>query len=273
MIEPVEGLPGYLATPVFRWVQQGVTRRFDDGLYRGVESHHSLLRNLQLTLRLDPPLSLSQRQSAAQDLLARIEHDAELALDVVDYLLAHVRDAAPGHPQPWVAELDEMLRLGGSVWEVAMRPDQTGYELARRSVGPVREVIDALPPASRAHQHLVVAWNKLVSRNPDPSAAYREAVRAVEAAAKPIVTPNDTLATLGKIIGQMKAKPDKWETTLGSVPDVVALLESVWKGQLDRHGTDDDTVPFAVTPEEADAAVNTSLLLSRLFLGGHVRAK
>jgi len=47
-------------------------------------------------------------------------------------------------------------------------------------------------------------------------------------------------------------------------------MEAVWKGQLDRHGTDDETVPLSVSPEQADAAFSTCLNLVRLFVGGHV---
>jgi len=75
---------------------------------------------------------------------------------------------------------------------------------------------------------------------PDPSGAYREAVRAVEAVAKPVILPNNDRATLGQ-------------------------MESVWTGQLDRHGTDDETVPLNVSPAEADAAFSACLNLVRLL--------
>jgi hypothetical protein len=35
-------------------------------------------------------------------------------------------------------------------------------------------------------------------------------VKAVEAAAIPLVLPNDTLATLGKLLGEMRDHPAKW---------------------------------------------------------------
>jgi hypothetical protein len=82
--------------------------------------------------------------------------------------------------------------------------------------GPVREAIDSIRPDSeRAHHHLMTGWSKIASRFPDPSGAYREAVRGVEAAAKPVVTPNDDLATLGKMIRAIEGAPGKWTFVLG----------------------------------------------------------
>jgi hypothetical protein len=57
----------------------------------------------------------------------------------------------------------------------------------------------------------------------------------------------------------------------GTVADVQRSMEIVWKSQLDRHGTDDGSVPFSVSPAEADAAFSICLNLSRLFAGGHIQ--
>lgn len=115
---------------------------------------------------------------------------------------------------------------------------------------------------------MTTAWNRLEGRNPDPSGAYREAIRAIECVAKPVITPNDSLATLGKMIGAMRSNPKKWTFVLGTdagpVADMAAL---VWKSQLDRHGTDDESVPLNVSQEEADAAVHVSIALVRIFAG------
>jgi hypothetical protein len=117
----------------------------------------------------------------------------------------------------------------------------------------------------------VAAWNKIAGRQPDPSGAYREAVRAVEAAAKPVVLPDAARATLGTMIAAMRDKPEKWTTSLGSVDDVRNMMQLLWTNQSDRHGTDDEDAPMNVTPEEADGAVHLALTLTRFFAAGQVR--
>jgi hypothetical protein len=51
---------------------------------------------------------------------------------------------------------------------------------------------------------------------------------------------------------------------------VVALLELVWKSQLDRHGTADPDVPLSVTHAEAEAAVHLAATLVQWFVTGAV---
>jgi hypothetical protein len=228
------------------------------------------LSALQLAFRLDPPLSGRQARERFADLLGRMAEDDEFALDVLDWMLHHWQHFGDGHyAGQWANRLNETLRQGGSVWEVT--DSDGGFRLSRRAVGPVVDVLQhTATEATRAHDHLAAAWSKLTSRGPDPSGAYREGVRAVEAIAKPIILPDNHLATLGQMIAAMRDKPEKWQSTLGTVDGVRAQMEAVHKGQLDRHGTDDETVPLNVSSAEADAAFSTCLNLVRLFAGGHV---
>jgi hypothetical protein len=208
-----------------------------------------------------------------EDLCERVARDEEFGLNVIDYALQHLSliVGQVGYPDRRAKRLDAILRTGGSAWEVSCIEEGARYQLSRRAVGPIREAIEAVPASTRAHQHLVTAWNRLSGRNPDESAAYREAIRAVEAAAKPVVSPTNDKATLGTMIRAMRDKPEKWDAELMGVEDVLRLMEAVWRGQLDRHGTDDESVPFSVSPEEADAAFSICLNLVRLYAGGHVR--
>jgi hypothetical protein len=266
LLGPIEGLPPYLMGPVLEWVGS----RFYEPLHRTPRS--KLATAIQLVFRLDEPLDDGRHEGAIEDLLSRMRADEGLALDVVDYVLHNVRGVVEVYEEASevVHDLDMRLELGGSVWEVSAASNGA-YQLSRRAVGPVRDVIGNLVASDRAHSHLMNAWDKLAGRHPDPSAAYREAIRAVEAAAKPVIAPKDQLATLGKMIRALGDKPEKWTTTLGTVEDVKRQMESVWKGQLDRHGTDDGAVPVSVSAEESDAAFHVCLTLVRLFVGGHVR--
>jgi len=227
------------------------------------------LENVQTLLRLDPPLSWrGQPDHVLNDLFNRMSGDRELALDVLDLLVRFV--ATPEKR----GELETILLMGGSEWEIAdVGNNQKG--LARRTIGPVAETIEATrTDAERAHHYLSSAWASLRGRNPNPSAAYASAIKAVEAVAKPIVSPDNDRATLGTIIRDIRSKPSKWEVTLDhSTPEQVATLaDMIWRGQVDRHGSDDASRPLVVTQQEADAAVHLALPLVRLFGGGHFRA-
>jgi hypothetical protein len=123
-----------------------------------------------------------------------------------------------------------------------------------------------------AGRHLGAAWDKVYGRSPDASGAYREAVRAVEAVAKPVVTAADPAATLGKVIKAMTDKPAKWTADLGSVDVVADMMGQLWTSQLDRHGTDDETVPLSVSAAKAEAALHLAVTLVHLFQSGAVRS-
>jgi hypothetical protein len=230
----------------------------------------SRLDGLEIDLRLESPLRSGSAGGQFDELTDRMRQDDEFALDVIDWMLHHaVRFGSEVYFDRRTAALNALLQQGGSAWEVTKQDRE--YRLTRRAVGPVREVLEETAgAATRAHHHLSTAWSKLVGRDPDSSGAYRESVRAVEAVAKPIILPRDPKATMGQMIPAMRDKPEKWQTVIGTVDDLRDQMEAVWKGQLDRHGTDDETVPLSVSQEEADAAFSTCLNLVRQFAGGHI---
>lgn len=208
--EPQASLPDYLLQPVIDWMNELLW--IDDPTSLNRAPNARLLQTLQIALRMSTPLDWSDgAYSALRSLIDQTVRDREFALDVLDFLVQHIAS------EDYSDELNTKLTIGGSVWEVTKTGDD-GSRLARRTIGPVQETIDYIRPSSeRAHHHLSAAWQKLVGRSPDPSAAYREAIRAVEAVAKPVVTPNDPSATLGKIIAAIRDKPEKWEVALGGV--------------------------------------------------------
>ena len=262
---PHDGIPAWMYQSVEMWLE-GVM--FVRGVSRRTPST-PLLLEVEQSLHIS--LNWAQGEhSAFNSLLARIRSDDDAGLDLLDFLLAHrhlTEEAA--------ASLNAILTKAGSAWEVVHSPPPRKFELTRRTVGPAREAIDAvLSESQRAHAHLMAAWSKLMGRNPDPSSAYREAIRAVEAVAAPVVTPNDTLATLGKIIGTLRANPSGWTVDLAEArPEQVAdMAAMIWQSQFDRHGTHDESVPLNVSQEQADAAVHIAIALTRLFAGGHIAA-
>ncbi len=267
---PVEGLPPYLFGPVKDWILSALVEYDSYG-----ELHVHSLDRFQVKMALDPPLARLAPRDLLNDLSDRMEGDPEFTLDLADYIL-HEINRFWGDPFVLVQKVEEIkstLDAGRSVWEPReiREANDLSFELVRRDVGPVRETIASLSRQSRVHHHLVTALDKLTSRDPDPSGAYREAIRAVEAAAKPVILPGASLATLGTMIRAIEDKPEKWETTIGSIEGIQADMEAVWTSQLDRHGTDDESVPLSVSPEQADAAFAICLSLTRLFVNGHVR--
>jgi hypothetical protein len=258
---PEQGLPDYFLASICEWL----SARFAVQEPYGVTTiDGNLLRTVQVVLRMDPPLDWRNgTEGAFSSLLGHVYGDREFALDLLDLLVSFCDDTA-------AAALNAMLTMGGSEWEVTNigGPERS---LTKRTLGPVGDVIDQLRPVSeRAHAHLTISWSKLAGRNPDPSASYREAVKAIEAVAKPAVLPNDDLATLGKVIGELRANPSRWQFVLepdgaGGIADMCDL---VWKGQLDRHGTDNADAPLQVSQREADAAFHIALCLVRIFAGG-----
>ncbi len=263
---PHEGLPPWLFESALIWL--------DAFFYQDHYTGHSrpndqLLREAETALRLRRPFDWAGGgHTAITSARQRVQKDGAFALDFLDYMLSRLGPGGEEH----AAVLNDALTLGGSAWEV--RPvDATHFQLVRRAVGPLVEAIDDVRSMSeRAHAHLMQAWSKLMGRNPDPSTAYREAIRAVEAVAGPVVTPNDSLVTLGKIITALRDKPEKWTVDLveATPQQITEMAAMIWQSQFDRHGTHDESVPLNVSQEQADAAVHVAIALVRLFAGGHV---
>ncbi len=248
------GLPRYLVEPVVSWAVNLLRNS------AGYASEQALIA-LQINMRLEEPLAWHRGASSAlENLIHRISDGGqqEFALDVVDYLVrwANASEASL---------LAHILGGGGSEWEVAENGDH--YVLTKRAIGPVADIIKELPDADRARSHLQSAWHNLMGRDPHPSTAYRESIRAIEAVGKPLISPNNNKSTLGTIIGELRAHHDRWSFVLerSDVNTVITMADAVWKGQLDRHGTDNDDIPLNVSHEEADAAFHIALAITRIF--------
>jgi hypothetical protein len=99
----------------------------------------------------------------------------------------------------------------------------------------------------------------------------------VEEATIPVVLPNDTSATLGKVIGELRAAPARWDCPftrdpklpsgmrVTSIEAVIALLDLLWVNQTDRHAP---VVP--ITQAHAESAVQLALALVGIFRSGAI---
>lgn len=262
-----EGVPDWLTESLTAWIRPQLFHKVRNTLYDRFDDHwdHAFVRRLERMLEVK--LNHDDRDSGV---LQRCRTDEEFCLDVVDFLLAHRPDAKRRE------RLDEYLSEAGSAW-VVREHDET-YALEQRVDPTVADAVaTTISGSERAGELLGAAWHSAYGRNPNPSHAFRECIRAVEVAAKPIVLPNDPKATLGLMIKALRDKPAKWSvefnppTGVDAVETLASMMELLWKSQFDRHGTDDESVPLAVSQSEAEGAVHLAAMLVHWFSHGVVR--
>lgn len=157
-----------------------------------------------------------------------------------------------------------------------LRQDEDGdYQIQFRQSAEMLELIETeANQPGHAATHLRNALSKCFGLNPDPKGACREAVEAVEVAAKPFVTPTDSMPSLGKMCGAIRAKPEKWETDSEfdrSIKSVVSMMELVWNEGRFRHG--DEDAPMVVSQEAAEMTVQTAVLLVSWFRSERIRLR
>ena len=200
------------------------------------------------------------------DLWEQLQEDSDLLLDAVDYVVHY----CPVSPQV-AANLRVAFDEARSAYTIGV--DGNGhYGLQERQPAELTELMNrSLSGRDEAARQLGAAWSSAFGRAPDLKAACDAAVAAVEAAAKPVVIPNDDRATLGLIIKALEAKPEKWTTATGAkrdVESVIGMLRLVWTG-FTRHGGDPSPIPL--TAELAQMIVHTAVLLVHWFQSGSVR--
>lgn len=264
-----------MAPPLQAWMWEYIEDRFG-------ELQVDFVNGFEMAVRLDPPLDRSnQNVSAARDLFDRFRSDDTFAFDLVDYALylAH-RPYYAQNMQGKAAELHGVLLNSGSVWEVSLRPkgehgEHGGFCLTKRDLAEAKRSVERLREVpGRAGDFLAAAWNSLAGRNPQPSDAYDKAVKAVEAAMHPVVSPSDSKATLGKMRSVLRDKPSKWIFQSPVSPDlVVTMAGDLWEGHL-RHGSDerfsDEGGRTDHTMVEADGALHLAIALVGFFQRGLV---
>lgn len=251
---PYEDVPDHLFGHLLDWLTV---------LLNSAEIIYGLGAHLRLSMP-DPRRGTVQRDRAQVTLRHHIVNDRVAMLDAIEWVLNHY-----GNDLGRIAdELEEILATGNSAYRV--RADHQGLEM--RTTPEVRDVVQTTvaEATGSAGEHLATAWNEAYGRNPDPGKAYSEAIKAVEAAAAPVVSPKHLKATLGTIIGDIKSVPQKWSFAIArpngdSVEDVHRLMSLLWEGQTSRHGGVNLTVPE--TLEAARAAVHVAATLVQFFVG------
>ncbi|MYV53871.1 hypothetical protein GT042_15440 [Streptomyces sp. SID3212] len=199
--------------------------------------------------------------------------DPDAFLGAVDLALSELK---PGDQA--CQQLETILEEAASVWRVGIVAGKPGLvERIDATVQLAAEATGALD--ARAGRLLADAWKHAFSMHRDPSAAYRYAVRAVEAAAAPVISPKDSLPTLGKMISAFRDKPDKWDfyfkvdSTAAPKAVLLGMMQILWTNEYTRHVDPDVQAPLYVSQGEAESAVVLALSLVNWFASGAVTPK
>ena len=274
-----DGVPPWMRAFFWTWIQAALTirrRSRPSGMHNNVYTYdmldtdltEQLCLELQITLpnlRTDDVTPSNGMQQFASALGVLQKHPDQL--QIADYLLAH-------GPNTDSSVLRDLLDRSKSAWTVGERAGRPG--LVNRVPVGVQVAADAvMDRAGRAGIRLAKAWEKLYGLNPEPSAAYSLAIKAVEDAAVPVVSRTNAKATLGTVLGQMEAQGD-WKlpmerdhpnATSGDV--LISMMRMLWHGQHDRHGGQ-PSAPGDVSIEEAGVAVGIAVTLVSWFDAGLV---
>ncbi|MEU3457749.1 hypothetical protein ABZ671_29785 [Micromonospora sp. NPDC006766] len=214
----------------------------------------------------------SSRLAGLKALRQALYQDELAFLTAVDFRLSRL-DGRKNSGR--ISALETILKDSSSRWRVSEVSGRPG--LADRIDETVQLAAESLAAKeARSGELLADAWRHAFSMNRDPSAAYRCAVRAVEAAAGPVLTPSDKLPTLGKMISVFRDKPEKWEFafTVDAAVDpkkvLLQMLQLLWTNEYSRHVDPGVDSPLHVTQGEAESAVMLALTLTSWFTSGAV---
>lgn len=130
------------------------------------------------------------------------------------------------------------------------------------------QVEEVIRPNDAASVELREAWQNAYGFNPDPSDCWDHCIKALEALLKPLILPNYSGATLGKVVGEVSANRtghglvlrDNGLNNLTNPHDtLVGLLRLVWSNP-DRHQGAHHRVP---TIDEARGVLATTVTVAQ----------
>jgi hypothetical protein len=279
---PEEDLPDHVMSSVMGFLAPffGGYGPSANGGFFGEERQRSFVQEVETKFRVALPWG--QGAGGARDALWRqIQGDRGLLARVLDFALGNImlgyEARAIDHA---VGTLGRALIDGGAHYEVVQPdPNWARWELRRRTTpGASVAVATQAAVVGNASTHLTEAWRAAYGSRADPSKAYSEAVKAVEAAAIPVVTPNNTNATLGTIIGELRNNPQKFSvvitrgasptkdaTPLSPLEVVITMCDLLWKNQTDKHGRGETQPSVPVTPAQAETGVHIAVTLVQIF--------
>lgn len=245
-----------------------------DWIYRAVkndENSFGIVYSLGLDFHMEIGESISSKDPARSLVQFLADHcsglfygwdSGFLIFDIIDSLL----DYGCGDAEM----LEEILYRTGH----ELRVSPKGDFLVER-IDPVNwnSYEEAVHPEDVASKLMQDAWSLAFGRDPNLLEAWGNAIKSIETLLKPVVSPDDEKATIGKMTNALRDKPEKWDCLL---PDREYLFggEKITKASMDvfidalsvigyqpnRHGSG--------TIEEVDeTAVRGVLFLATTVLG------
>lgn len=279
-----DGVPMHLRRPLIDWVE---------ALSDSEELARRAFSRLRISL-LDPRCSCREHFKGLVNKKNGLTRPKSDPLDVLNAMLA-LHPANPDgplarHSGEWremLIDLERRFIDCGSAWTVD--PDVPGlYRRADETAIAARVVAEeSARSAGRptAAQHLANAWRKTYGIRPEPTDAYGDAIKAVEAAACPVVlgkAATQGTTTIYRVRDHLRDASHKWCFVLvndsrsasgtGSIDTVLEMLNRLLSGQTGRHDVDGNTVNNRPsTLEEAQAAVHLSAVLVQWFTTNTIR--
>ncbi len=231
-----ELLPASLHAPVLAWIRNELR----PGSYGNVDMDrvHELQSALQVSFRLQ------ERYVDADDMVRLIAQKGDqFVARVLDFFLSAYETDQWGNTPNAVDSLKWHFDSAASAADVALQDGV--FRLRRR----VPEGVDELAEISRqsapvlAGQHLGKAWTEAYALTPNTSLVMTESIKAVEAAAHPVVSPSAKKVRLGMITQTIKDQSG-WTLAFPNRDDghpdhkavLVGMLETLIIAQADRHG-------------------------------------
>lgn len=264
-----ESLWAWLKVRLSDWVHSSTSRQ---GGY--FSPNASRIREIERICRVDSRWTGSGADHSDRyrglEALRDVLYSNETAfLTAVDFYLSKNPQAQP------VQELSTVLEDSSSKWRVGHIGSRQG--LVERVDETVQRSADEIIRKGDRHGRLLAeAWQHAFSMQRNPSSAYRCAVRAVEVAAAPVLTPKDPAPSLGKMITALRDGMAKWRFafTVDSAVDpkgvLLQMMQLLWTNDYARHINVDPNVPLNVSQEEAESAVVLALTLINWFASGAI---
>lgn len=257
------GVPATMRPALVTWLWSTV-KNDHDFIYPDTLRHHA--NAIELDFRLNDEYTGIVKESEFRKLVVHLT-DREL-LRFADYRISV--DKHGSHH----ASLTILLANGRSAYHVIEREPRV-RRLAHRVPEGVQSAAESvMGSGTPAGKLLAKAWNHAYELEPNDSAAYAYAVRAVETATFATLSITDASATLGNAIRAIEKSDANWRlpflrehTQYPSKDLLLGTLKSLYRGHRDRHGSE---AYSDVSRDEAEGAVLLAVTLVGWFGRGLV---
>jgi hypothetical protein len=287
-----EKLPAALADQLREWISDAGEECTSQQLDRILLRLHLRFQEPRIHHDDDDNYPVISRKKQVLWFLSRDVPEKRL-LDIVDALL----DFLPQRPAPSAPTAPLTVRILAGLELVKadhrrllhqhLTDARLAYRIAANGLGLVQRTdpattlaiqdavtaADNAPSTGSASDFLQSGWAALHGLHPDAPQAYSFAIKAVEASAHAVVQPRRAKATLGTMLGELRATSHLFTVKIG--PDgtadsavLIAMIDLLWAGQTSRHGGQHPT--RLETGDEARAALHLATTLMAWFTRGAV---